>query len=72
MELLEQVRACLLNARLAGSFYLRRDGSAVRLDLRRKESAAAILDALRGGNFGIAKTDERGVLMISAPAKDGA
>jgi hypothetical protein len=41
VELLEQVRACLLNARLAGSFYLRREGSAVRLDLRRKESAAA-------------------------------
>jgi hypothetical protein len=72
VDLLEHVRVCLLNARLTGSFYLRREGSAVRLDLRRKESAAAILDALRGGNFGIAKTDERGVLMISAPAKDGA
>lgn len=72
MNLLERVRACLLNARLAGSFYVRREGDAIRLDLRWRTYATLIVDALKAGGFTYVKTEERGVILISEAAKDGA
>lgn len=71
-ELLEQVRSALLNARLQGAFFLRREGEAVRLDLRRKEAGGEIVAALKARSFGMARTDEKGVLLISAPPPDKA
>ena len=67
MELLERVRACLLNARLGGSFLLRREGDAIRLDLVWKGSANAIVAALQAQSFTLTRTAEKGALLITPP-----
>lgn len=67
MELLERVRACLLNARLDGSFLIRREGSEIRLDLCWESYGRDILAALDAGGFAYRRTDKRGVLLITSP-----
>ena len=62
-ELLEQVRAVLLNARLDGAFFVRRVEGGIRVDLRWPSYARDITEALNRAGFAVEKIEEGAALV---------